>query len=463
MLKGKFILKLYKKILILFLCFFMINLNIVFANTTETIEINSASAVLIDAKTGIVIYEKNMHEKMYPASITKVLTALVALDMVSDFSRRITHSHNAVFSIPVNSSHIAMNEGETLSYEEALLAIMLESANEVSNAIAEDLAESNAGFSALMNEKARSVGAVNSNFVNPHGLHDELHYTTSYDMALIMREAIQHEKFVEIISTTTSKIPPTERQINERPLNNTNRMIQRGHSHFFESAVGGKTGFTTPAGNTLVMYATKDGVELITVVMNAENSGAAYSETRTLLEYGFTQFTDVEIFNSTTYSDIINIVSEEGGNMTDLGIINIYAKEDVSLNLPSSIDINNITVEKNMPFQKSPPVYKDELIGHLSLKYNDLELARVNLYAKEEFLLPEISSREVFSETEESEFRFSLIEIVSYILLGLFFILLVIGVFARIIKFNARKKRRALRRKRQMNRDYTQRYRYKDY
>jgi len=461
------------KLLAFFLCFLIafnssLALLNISATQTTNLEINSETAILIDARTGIVIYEKNMHEPMYPASITKLLTALLAVEMVSDFNNRITHSHHAVFSIPSNSSHIAMNEGETLSYTEALLALMLASANDVSNAIAEDLADSISDFAIFMNKRASELGALNSNFVNPSGLHDDAQVTTAYDMALIMRELIQHEKFLEVSGTPTFRIPPTERQIEERPLNNSNRMIQEGHAHFFEYAVAGKTGWTTPAGNTLVMYGKQGDIELITVVMRAENSGFAYSDTRTLLEHGFTQFREISVFNSQTYSDIISIVTEDGGITTNLGNVSVYAREDVTLSLPLSVNRSRITTERDFEFQTSPPVFSGDVMGQLRFMYDGRELASVNIYAEEDFFGSETvmaqggaypSSYIDDASQNQEGFSMSTLELVIYFFVGIVLLLFIIGISARLLRFRRKRKRLARRRARQQ----AQRYRYRNH
>ncbi|MCL2216588.1 MAG: serine hydrolase, partial [Defluviitaleaceae bacterium] len=217
-------------------------------------QFSAEAVVLMDAKTGLVLYGHGANTPMYPASITKVMTALIVLEQSSDLNERIEFSHNSIHSIPRSSAHISMDVGETLTIYEALYGLMLRSANEVAVALAEHVAGSVEDFVDLMNRRAVALGANNTHFANACGLPRAGHVTTAYDMSLIMREAVEHPIFNEIISTVRFDIPPTERQPDVRHLLNTNQMIRPG-PYFNENVVGGKTGWTTPAGNTLVTYA----------------------------------------------------------------------------------------------------------------------------------------------------------------------------------------------------------------
>ncbi len=201
-------------------------------------EIISGAATLMDADTGIVLFEQAKDEENYPASITKIMTALITLEQCEDLDERITFSRQAVFSLPRDASHIAMDEGETLTIRDALYGLLLASANEVANALAEHIAGSVEDFAELMNKRAATLGAINTHFKNPSGLFDAEHVTTAHDMALIMREAVRHDAFNEIIATRRYDIPPTERQPESRPLLNSNSLIQPGR-FFNDDVVGG--------------------------------------------------------------------------------------------------------------------------------------------------------------------------------------------------------------------------------
>ena len=208
--------------------------------------IQSDSAILMDAKTGAVLYEKNIHKRQFPASITKIMTALLAVEN-GNLEDIITFSHNAVYNIEFGSSHIGMREGEQITLRDALHGMLLMSANEVSNGIAEYIDESIEQFAEHMTIRAKEIGAYNTNFVNPHGLHDENHYTTAYDMALIAREALKYDSFREVVGTTTYTIAPTNLVDEPRYLAHQHRLFNKKAypNSYYEGCIGGKTGFTT--------------------------------------------------------------------------------------------------------------------------------------------------------------------------------------------------------------------------
>ncbi len=274
------------------------------ANTSDPMGLQAEAAILIDADTGIILYDKNPHEKLYPASITKILTSLLVIEYCEENPERyneiITHSHNAVYGIGYGSSHIGMREGEQITIDQALHGVLLRSANEVCMALAEHIDTTVDAFVEKMNNKAKKLGALDSHFANPHGFHDENHYTSAYDMSLIMKEAIKHEKFVELISTKEYRIPPTNIVDEQRYLDNTNKLIWPWSQYYYKYCVGSKTGFTDEAGNTLVTYAQKDGISLISVVMKDQGT-TVYTDTIKLLDSGFEMYSQKELFNASTY------------------------------------------------------------------------------------------------------------------------------------------------------------------
>ena len=220
------------------------------------------SAILMDARSGAILYEKNIHTQRYPASITKLLTCLVAKKN-SELSDVVTFSKEAVFGIERRSSNIGIDVGETLTMEECLYAILLESANEVASAVAEHVGGSIEGFTRMMNEEAASLGCADSNFVNANGLPDDNHYTSAYDMALIAQAFFADEKLSEISGTVYYQLLPTATQPDEINLQNHHRLLmgcRYGSKYSYEYTVGGKTGYTDVARQTLVTCAEKDGI-----------------------------------------------------------------------------------------------------------------------------------------------------------------------------------------------------------
>lgn len=263
-------------------------------------QVYAEAAIVMEAGTGTILYSKNIDEQLYPASITKLMTVLLALENL-DMDEEVTFSHNAVYSIDYASSHIARDEGEILTVEECLYAIMLESANECSNAIAEQISGSTEAFADLMNQRAAELGCTHTHFVNPHGLPDENHYTCPRDMALIAQEVIKYEKFRQIAGTPRYTLRATNKKEEELLMNNHHYMINSYKtSRFLDDTVfAGKTGYTTAALNTLVTCATRNGMDLIVVTMKtqgtAERGVPVYTDTMNLLNYASENFHKVNI------------------------------------------------------------------------------------------------------------------------------------------------------------------------
>ena len=263
-------------------------------------QVYAESAIVMEASTGTILYAKNIDDQRYPASITKIMTVLLALEHL-EMDEEVTFSHNAVYSIDYDSSHIARDEGEILTVEECLYAIMLESANECSNAIAEHIAGTTEAFADMMNQKAAELGCTNTHFVNPHGLPDDNHYTTAHDMALITSAACQHEKFRQISSTNRYTLRATNKKEQELLMNNHHYMISAYKTSKFldDTVFAGKTGYTSVALNTLVTCATRGGMDLVVVTMKTQGTGQKgvpiYTDTANLLNYASENFHKVNI------------------------------------------------------------------------------------------------------------------------------------------------------------------------
>ena len=252
------------------------------------------SAVVMDLDSGAFLYSKNMDAVKYPASITKIMTTLLAIENSSP-NERVTFSKNAIYRIERNSSHIGIRVGEILSMEECWYGMMLESANEVCLAVAEHIGGSVDGFVELMNQKAAELGCTNTHFTNPNGLPDENHYTTARDMALIAQAAYANKSFRQICQTQYYCIPTTNVCGEKRWLSNHHKMLPEG-IYAYEGCTGGKTGFTQAALNTLVTYAERDGRRLVCVSLRT-NGAQIYTDTASLLEYGFNNFQNLTIFS----------------------------------------------------------------------------------------------------------------------------------------------------------------------
>ena len=257
-------------------------------------QIEAEAAAVMDADTGAFLYSKNMYAKEYPASTTKIMTALLAIEY-GDLKSKITFSENAVYNLEEGSSHAGIQVGEVMRMSRALYGLMLESANDIANGIAETVGGSLEGFADMMNAKAEELGCVNTHFVNPHGLHNEDHYTCAHDLALITQEAISLPAFRKIAGTENYTCPETNMVDEKRYWYNHNQMIHPDAEYYYEDCLGGKTGFTSDAWNTLVTYAERDGRTLICVELRVNGKEKAYSESAKMLDYAFENFRNVTV------------------------------------------------------------------------------------------------------------------------------------------------------------------------
>ncbi len=249
--------------------------------------LEAEAGLLMDAKTGTILFEKNGDEQLYPASITKLMTALLVLENVP-LSDVVTFSYEAATSIEYDSSNIAVTDGEQLTVEQCMYALLLHSANEVANGLAEHVAGSMDAFAEMMNNRARQLGCTNTHFVNAHGLHNENHYSSCHDMALIMKELCHNETFIRLSSAEKYTIEPTNKQPEARYLHQSHKMLTQSE-YTYEGTVTGKNGYTPEAGNTLVTYAVRGDMELIAVSM--KSNWKHYADTIAMLDYGFDNFT----------------------------------------------------------------------------------------------------------------------------------------------------------------------------
>lgn len=251
--------------------------------------VGAASAILIEAETGTVLYAKNIHDTHYPASTTKILTTLIAYEECS-LDETVTFSHDAIFNTPRDSNHIAMDVGDTLSMETCLNAILIRSANEVAFAVAEHISGTSEEFAKKMNERAKELGCEDSNFVNPNGLPNENHYTSAYDLAKIGQAFFANDLLCNI--TMTQRLIVQKK--NGELIENNKMELLPGHKYAYEYLVGCKTGYTEAARYALVSCAEKNGMKLICVVMQDENQ-AVYEDTIALFNYGFSNFDKVNV------------------------------------------------------------------------------------------------------------------------------------------------------------------------
>lgn len=323
--------------------------------------IDSECAIVMEVNTGTVLYGKKVHQKCYPASITKILTTLLALEN-SSLDETVTFSEDSIYN--TEGSGVARDIGEQLSMKDTLYAVMLESANECAYAAAEHVGGGDySKFISMMNQKAKELGCTDTHFTNANGLPDEKHYTSCYDMALISKAAIENDMFRKIVSTKTYTLPKTNKKDQELVMYNHHKMISNNRTsrYLYDYAIGGKTGYTNAARNTLVTYAQKDGMLLVCVVMRS-NPTSQYTDTEKLFNYCFDNFQMYNVSNSETrYTD------ETGDMGLRINEISPYAQIDSSARiiLPKTAEFNETQVEVN--YDKAG----DQTAGTLVYKLGD--------------------------------------------------------------------------------------------
>ena len=271
------------------------------ANWPEGPRIGAQAAIVMEVDTGAILYNKNVDEKLYPASITKLMTALLVMENCN-LSDVVTFSDTAISNTEWGSSRIGIQAGEELTVEQCLYGLLLGSANEVAYGLAEHVGGDLENFVSMMNEKAAEIGCTNTHFVNASGLPDDNHYVSAHDMALIAREFFKNETLSLISGTYTYTIPATNKVNEERPLDNHHKMVT-GKKYAYDGIVGGKTGFTSVARQTLVTCAQRNGMRLICVVMKDESPNQ-FLDSTDLLDYGFNNFQKIPIAEHETRYDL---------------------------------------------------------------------------------------------------------------------------------------------------------------
>ncbi|MDO4293798.1 MAG: D-alanyl-D-alanine carboxypeptidase family protein [Eubacteriales bacterium] len=305
--------------------------------------VSAKSAILMDADTGAVLYAKNIHEALYPASTTKILTAYIARQK-SQLDEVVEYSSEAVNSIDWRSdSNIGIKAGEAITMEQSLYGLLVGSGNECGNAIGEHISGSMEAFVELMNQTAKELGCTDSNFVTTNGKHDDNHYTSAHDLALIGRKFFADEVLCKMSNTRSYTIPACATVSQELVPNSKNQLLP-GKKYAYEYLVGSKTGYTSQARSNLVSCAEKNGLKLICVVM-ADESPQQFQDTISLFEYGFSNFSSVSAADNDTDYAISSggLFSANGPAGDGSQILSIDA--GAKLTLPATITFQDVTSE----------------------------------------------------------------------------------------------------------------------
>jgi len=383
------------------------------------------AAIVMEAESGAILYAKNIDGKGYPASITKVLTALIALEN-GGLNDKITITQSCIDFLEYGDAHIGMTTGEEITLNDALHALLLASANEVAYAIGDNTGEGYEWFINQMNARAKELGALNSNFVNTNGLNDENHYTTARDMALITRELYtKHEEFKTISQTLQYTIPPTNLQPESRIFQQKHKMFYESNEYYYPYVTAGKTGYTEQAMNTLVTCADDGNMKLICVVLKTHGRNV-YTDTKALLEYGFANFHKVNVKENEKSKDFKEIDS------------NSYVV------LPESVTFADLKPEIITESSQAKT-------GIVNYSYEGNTLGSANVTFSQAYLKKNAPQVEVKETKKTTEKGISLPTWVKWLAIGVvvvFFLLFLWFCFALYV----RKKRKEQRKKRQKRR-----------
>lgn len=375
--------KIYKLFLINFILIGILTMNINESFAKEKLNIDGQYAVVIDRKTKEIIYSKNEHEKLYPASTTKVLTAYLTLKYSENLNEKITVKKDLSY---VEPSSMYLKEGESFTIKQLLQSLMLNSSNDVAVLLAEHISGSVEEFAKLMNEEAKRIGCKNTNFVNPNGLPDENHYSTAYDMALIGIEAMKNNELLEIIKTDVVAIPKTHKTNYDRVYKNTNKFISgNGTIQYngknidlkYDIVNGLKTGYTRAAGRCLLTTATKGNMDIIVGVFKS-NGDNVYVDSRTLIDYAYENYETINILNRYNFNYNKKLF------LTRPKELKGYIKEDYNATInkkyesESSYDIE--IVQEKLKF----PIEKDSKIGEIKVFKKGKIVKTVDIYSEEE-------------------------------------------------------------------------------
>lgn len=355
--------KLLITLFLLSLIFLNINCNFSLALEDDSKEPSPSaiSAILLDNRTNKVLYKKEENKKMYPASTTKILTAILVLENCN-LNDVVTSSYNAIMSVPEGYSIAKIQIGEQLTVEQLLELLLVYSANDAANVLAEYVGGSTDSFVAMMNTKINELGLTDSHFTNPYGLHDENHYTTAHDLAVIMQYCLKNENFRKIAGQASCAIPATN-LYGPRSFDSTNELLIPGNPYYYKYLTTGKTGFTSPAKECLVSSAYRDDLELICVVLGSDNR---FSDTRTIYEYGYENYSIKNIANE---NDVITNIKVSNATKNTKNLDLLICEPIYALVKNSDFDneiIPEIILNKNI----SAPIEEGAILGKVKYTIN---------------------------------------------------------------------------------------------
>ena len=350
--------KVKKILLILIFIFFIIGgINFSFADEQNNVpSINAASAILIDNRTNKVLYSKNEDTKMFPASTTKIITAIITLENCS-LDEQATASFDAV-NIPEGYATADIKIGETFTVEQLLEMLLVHSANDAANVLAEHVGGSLESFVSIMNTKASELGLTNTHFTNAYGLQDDNHYTTARDLATIMKYCLQNENFRRICGLASCAIPATNMS-EPRTYSSTNQLVIAGNNNYYPYVTTGKTGFTSDAKHCLVSSAYNNDLELICVVLGSEDN---FGDTRAIYNYAYSTYSIKDIVKE---NDTVTTISVKNASYNTKNL-DLVVSEDIPALVSNSVDINSIEPQISLKENIEAPIEKGSVLGRVT-------------------------------------------------------------------------------------------------
>ena len=374
-------LKHMKKIIISLLIFIILITFNLSTYAAENISIKSGAGLLVERSKGKVLFDKNAYEKMYPASTTKILTAIVVLENTK-LDDMATVSKNALETIPNGYVTCNLQIGEELSVKDLMYALMVKSANDAAVVLAEHVGGSVEGFSDMMNEKAKEIGCKNTHFVNPNGIHNANHYTTAYELYLMAEYALSFEntnEFRDFVSKTSYTLPATNMYpAEDRSFTTTNELIKinnnnRKDNYYYKNALGIKTGHTSQAGYCLVSSSSRDNLEFISVILDGgfDDIGLSerYTETIKLFNFGYDNFTLTKLKEENNIIDTITVEKATKETAT----LNLLIKDEITVINDKSTDIDKIEPKIELKENIIAPIAKGEVLGTITYVVDDIE------------------------------------------------------------------------------------------
>lgn len=362
--------KLYIPIITIILIL-LFNISIVFADSTTSPAISSEAAFLIDNNTNLVLYNKNENQKMYPASTTKIMTAILSLENCK-LDDVVTVSYDAAMSIPQGYSTAYLQVGEQLTVEQLLELLLVHSANDAANVLAEHVGGSIDSFVSMMNTKVDELDLTDTHFTNAYGKHDENHYTTAHDLAKIMQYCIENEDFRKIAGSASCAIPATN-AYNTRSYTSTNEMLIPNNKYYYQYLTAGKTGYTSEAKDCLVSCAYQNDLELICVILGGTTTSnglsARFAESKLLYEYGYNNYSIKNIIN---FGDVLTQIEVKNATQ-DTKKLDLMANHSISALINNS-DVNTsfepqITLNEDIV----APIEQDAILGSVKYTVNGIE------------------------------------------------------------------------------------------